>query len=136
MGLAENRHDFARLIWHNVSPTWHFDDATFDRTAAAFENPDYVGIVIHNYRWRLGLAQGDPRFDGIEAKLAAGPGVAVPTITLDGALDPFTPAGDGAAYRAKFTGPYAHHTLEGIGHNVPQEAPEAFARAVLDADRL
>ncbi|WP_331743533.1 alpha/beta hydrolase (plasmid) [Streptomyces sp. NBC_01136] len=136
LGLAENRHDFARLIWHNVSPTWHFDDATFDRTAAAFENPDYVGIVIHNYRWRLGLAQGDPRFDGIEAKLAAGPGVAVPTITLDGALDPFTPAGDGAAYRAKFTGPYAHHTLEGIGHNVPQEAPEAFARAVLDADRL
>ncbi|WP_405910849.1 MULTISPECIES: alpha/beta fold hydrolase [unclassified Streptomyces] len=136
LGLAEYGHDLAKLIWRNVSPTWHFDDATFDRTATAFENPDYVSIVIHNYRWRLGLAAGDPRYDGIEAKLGAGPAIAVPTITLDGELDPFTPAGDGSAYRAKFTGPYDHRALEGIGHNVPQEAPEAFAHAVLDADRL
>jgi len=136
LGLAQYGHDFAKLIWRNVSPTWHFDDATFDRTAKAFENPDYVSIVIHNYRWRLGLAAGDPRYDGIEARLAAGPPIAVPTITLDGELDPFTPAGDGSAYRAKFTGPYDHRALDGIGHNVPQEAPEAFARAVLDADRL
>ncbi|MGX9883143.1 alpha/beta fold hydrolase [Streptomyces sp. NPDC002276] len=136
LGLAQYGHDFAKLIWRNVSPTWHFDDATFDRTAKAFENLDYVSIVIHNYRWRLGLAAGDPRYDGIEAKLAAGPAIAVPTITLDGELDPFTPAGEGSAYRAKFTGPYDHRALDGIGHNVPQEAPEAFARAVLDADRL
>ncbi|MQY37433.1 Haloalkane dehalogenase [Streptomyces sp. RB17] len=136
LGLAEHRHDFAELIWRNVSPTWHFDDATFDRTAAAFDNPDYVGIVIHNYRWRLGLAAGDPRHDGIEAKLARGPAIAVPTITVDGSSDPFTPAGDGAAYRARFTGPYAHRTLKDTGHNVPQEAPEAFAQAVWDADRL
>jgi pimeloyl-ACP methyl ester carboxylesterase len=135
-GLQEHRHDFAKLIWRNVSPTWAFDDATFDRTAAAFDNPDYVSIVIHNYRWRLGLAEGDPRYDSIEARLAAGPGIAVPAITVDGELDPFTPAGDGAAYRAKFTGPYDHRTLQGIGHNVPQEAPEAFARAVLDVDRF
>ncbi|MFI6542906.1 alpha/beta fold hydrolase [Streptomyces prunicolor] len=136
LGLAQYGHDFAKLIWRNVSPTWHFDDATFDRTAKAFENPDYVSIVIHNYRWRLGLAAGDPRYDGIEKKLAAGPAIEVPTITLDGELDPFTPAGDGSAYRAKFTGPYDHRALEGIGHNVPREAPEAFAQAVLDADRL
>lgn len=136
LGLAQYGHDFAKLIWRNVSPTCPFDDATFDRTAKAFENPDYVSIVIHNYRWRLGLAAGDPRYDGSETKLAAGPAIAVPTITLDGELDPFTPAGDGSAYRARFTGPYDHRALEGIGHNVPQEAPEAFARAVLDADRL
>jgi pimeloyl-ACP methyl ester carboxylesterase len=135
-GLREYRHDFAKLIWRNVSPTWHFDDATFDRTAAAFDNPDYVAIVIHNYRWRLGLAPGDPRYDGTEARLAAGPAITVPTVTLDGALDPFTPAGGGAAYRARFTGPYAHRTLKGVGHNVPQEAPQAFAQAVLEADRL
>jgi pimeloyl-ACP methyl ester carboxylesterase len=135
-GLREHRHDFAKLIWHNASPTWHFDDATFDRTAAAFDNPDYVGIVIHNYRWRLGLAAGDPRYDGTEDRLAAGPAIAVPTVTLDGALDPFVPAGGGAAYRARFTGPYAHRTLKGVGHNVPQEAPQQFAQAVLQADRL
>ncbi|AGP52697.1 hypothetical protein M271_05350 [Streptomyces rapamycinicus NRRL 5491] len=135
-GFEEYRHDFAKLIWRNVSPTWNFDDATFDRTAAAFDNPDDVPIVVHNYRWRLGLAKGDPRYDRLEARLAAAPGIAVPTITLDGELDPFTPAGDGAAYRDKFTGPYDHRTLKGIGHNVPQEAPEAFAEAVLDVDRF
>ncbi|MEH0933823.1 alpha/beta fold hydrolase [Micromonospora psammae] len=136
LGYEKHRRDFAKLIWRNVSPTWNFGDATFDRTAAAFDNPDHVPIVIHNYRWRLGLAEGDPRYDGLEARLAAAPAIAVPTITLDGELDPFTPAGDGVAYRDKFTGPYDHRTLKGIGHNVPQEAPEAFARAVLDVDRF
>ncbi|MFH9223856.1 alpha/beta fold hydrolase [Streptomyces lydicus] len=134
LGLAENRHDLARLIWKFNSPTWDFDAATFDRTAAAFNNPDYVRIVIHNYRWRLGLAQGDPRYDDLERRLARGPVITVPTVTLDGAADPFTPAGGDASYRHKFTGRYAHRTLKGIGHNVPQEAPEAFARAVMDVD--
>ncbi|WP_329189130.1 alpha/beta hydrolase [Actinacidiphila glaucinigra] len=134
LGLEENRHDLARLVWEFNSPTWEFDDATFRRTAASFENPDYVAIVLHNYRWRLGLAKGDPRYDRLERRLAAGPMIAVPTITLDGGDDPFTPAGEGAAYRAKFSGRYAHRTLKGIGHNVPQEAPEAFAAAVVDVD--
>ncbi|MFE2546744.1 alpha/beta fold hydrolase [Actinacidiphila glaucinigra] len=134
LGLEENRHDLARLVWEFNSPTWEFDDATFRRTAASFENPDYVAIVLHNYRWRLGLAKGDPRHDRLERRLAAGPMIGVPTITLDGDDDPFTPAGEGAAYRAKFSGRYAHRTLKGIGHNVPQEAPEAFAAAVVDVD--
>jgi pimeloyl-ACP methyl ester carboxylesterase len=136
LGLAEFRHPFAKLIWHNVSPTWHFSDATFNSTAVAFDNPDYVPIVIHNYRWRLGLAPGAPRYEDLEARLAEGPQIHVPTVTLDGALDPFTPPGHGAAYRAQFTGPYNHHTLEGIGHNVPQEAPQAFTGAVLEVDRM
>ncbi|MFI8181361.1 alpha/beta fold hydrolase [Actinacidiphila glaucinigra] len=134
LGLEENRHDLARLVWEFNSPTWEFDDATFRRTAASFENPDYVAIVLHNYRWRLGLAKGDPRYDRLERRLAAGPMIGVPTITLDGEDDPFTPAGEGAAYRAKFSGRYAHRTLKGIGHNVPQEAPEAFTAAVVDVD--
>jgi pimeloyl-ACP methyl ester carboxylesterase len=136
LGLERYRNDLARLVWKFNSPTWGFDDATFDRTAAAFANPDYVPIVIGNYRWRLGLMKGDPRYDDIEARLARGPVVTVPTITLDGAVDPFTPPGNGSSYRRKFTGPYAHRTLQGIGHNVPQEAPEAFARAVEDVGRL
>lgn len=136
LGLERNRRDLARLIWAFNSPTWKFDDAVFDRTAASFDNPDYVAIVIDNYRWRLGLAEGDPRHDELEKRLAAGPVITGPAITLDGAVDPFTPPGDGAAYRARFTGPYAHRTLPGIGHNVPQEAPEAFVQAVVDADRL
>jgi pimeloyl-ACP methyl ester carboxylesterase len=136
LGLEENRHDLAKLIWKFNSPTWDFDDATFDRTAAAFENPDYVSIVIGNYRWRLSLAKGDPRYDRLEKRLAEGPVIAVPTITLDGESDPFTPAGDGAAYRSKFSGKYAHRTLRGTGHNVPQEAPQAFAEAVVDVDGL
>ncbi|MFG3480191.1 alpha/beta fold hydrolase [Streptomyces sp. NPDC047980] len=135
-GFEKFRRDFTKLIWRNVSPTWEFDDATFVRTAEAFDNPDYVPIVIHNYRWRLGLAQGDPRYDKLEARLATAPDIAVPTITLDGEVDPFTPAGEGVAYRDKFTGPYDHRTLKGIGHNVPQEAPGAFAQAVLDVDRF
>ncbi|MBO3679595.1 alpha/beta fold hydrolase [Streptomyces sp. NEAU-YJ-81] len=134
LGLRANGRDLARLIWEFNSPSWEFDDATFDRTAAVFDNPDYADIVLHNYRWRQSLADGDPRYDGLEKRLAAAPGIGVPTITLDGELDPFTPAGDGAAYRDKFTGTYEHRTLKGIGHNVPQEAPEAFARAVVDVD--
>jgi pimeloyl-ACP methyl ester carboxylesterase len=128
------RHDLAKLVWKFNSPSWHFDDATFERTATAFKNPDYVDIVIHNYRWRLGLAAGDPRYDALEQRLSQGPVINVPTVTLDGELDPFTPAGDGAMYRNKFSGPYAHRTLKGIGHNVPQEGPEAFAEAVVEAD--
>ncbi|MFE0627379.1 alpha/beta fold hydrolase [Streptomyces sp. NPDC058864] len=135
-GLERYRDDLARLVWKFNSPTWGFDDATFERTATAFDNPDYVPIVIGNYRWRLGLTEGDPRHADIEARLARGPVIAVPTITLDGAVDPFTPPGDGSAYRAKFTGKYAHRTLQGIGHNVPQEAPAAFAQAVMDVGRL
>ncbi|MFB7668773.1 alpha/beta fold hydrolase [Kitasatospora sp. NPDC056138] len=135
LGLTENRHDLAELIWKFNSPTWDFDRATFDRTAEAFNNPDYVGIVIDNYRWRLGLAKGDPRYDGLEKRLAEGPVISVPTITVDGAYDPFTPAGDGASYRRKFSGKYAHRTLK-VGHNVPQEAPRAFAEAVVEADGL
>lgn len=134
LGLEQYKHDFAKLIWKNVSPTWHFDDATFERTAAAFANPDWVPIVIHNYRWRLGLAEGESRFDRFEERLAQGPAVSLPTITLDGELDPFTPAGDGSSYRHYFTGKYAHRTLKGVGHNVPQEAPEAFTEAVVDVD--
>jgi pimeloyl-ACP methyl ester carboxylesterase len=136
LGLEKNRHDLAKLIWEFNSPTWKFDDATFDRTAAAFDNPDYVAIVIGNYRWRLGLTEGDPRYGDLERRLAAGPVITVPAVTLDGEVDPFTPAGNGSAYRAKFTGRYAHRTLRRIGHNVPQEAPRAFAKAVLDAARL
>ncbi|GLW14714.1 hypothetical protein Stsp01_14570 [Streptomyces sp. NBRC 13847] len=132
LGLERNRRELARLIWTFNSPTWHFDAATFARTAAAFSNPDYVRIVLHNYRWRLGLAEGDPRYDGLERRLAEGPVITVPTITLDGADDPFTPAGGGSSYRDKFRGRSAHRTLKGVGHNVPQEAPEAFARAVVD----
>jgi pimeloyl-ACP methyl ester carboxylesterase len=136
LGLAQNRHDLARLVWTFNSPTWNFDDTTFDRTAASFTNPDYVDIVIHNYRWRLGLAQGDPQYDDLEARLAARPTIAVPTITLDAGKDPFTPAGNGASYRDRFTGEYQHRTLPDIGHNVPQEAPHAFTHATIDADRL
>jgi pimeloyl-ACP methyl ester carboxylesterase len=136
-GLKKYGHDFARLIWENVSPTWAFDDATFERTAASFRNPDWVPIVIHNYRWRLGLAKGDPRHDRLEDRLAARPKIALPTVTLDAELDPFTPApGDGSSYRDRFLGPYTHRTLKGIGHNLPQEAPQEFAQAVVDADRL
>ncbi|KIQ64762.1 alpha/beta hydrolase [Kitasatospora griseola] len=136
METRQNRHDLCRLVWDEVSPTWDFDDATFERTAAAFENPDYAAIVIHNYRWRLGLADGERRYDPYEQRLAARPAIAVPTIALDPALDPFLASTDGSGYRRFFTGPYEHRVLAGIGHNAPQEAPAAFARAVLDAERL
>ncbi|MFD9982338.1 alpha/beta fold hydrolase [Streptomyces massasporeus] len=130
------RHDLTRLVWDTVSPTWDFDDATFERTAAAFDNPDYAAVVVHNYRWRLSLADGERRYDGLEKLLAARPTIGVPTVTLDAEQDPFTAPGGGISYRDRFTGPYEHRTLAGIGHNVPQEAPAAFAQAVVDADRL
>ncbi|MFJ8592353.1 alpha/beta fold hydrolase [Streptomyces sp. NPDC093598] len=130
------RHDLTRLVWDTVSPTWDFDDATFERTAAAFDNPDYAAVVVHNYRWRLSLADGERRYDRLEKRLAARPTIGVPTLTLDAGRDPFTAPGDGASYRDRFTGPYEHRTLPGIGHNVPQEAPAAFAQAVVDADHL
>ncbi|MFJ8862312.1 alpha/beta fold hydrolase [Streptomyces sp. NPDC102451] len=133
METPDDRDALCRLVWDTVSPTWNFDDATFERTAAAFTNPDYASIVIHNYRWRLGLADGERRYDRYERKLAARPRIATPTITLDAERDPFTAPGDGSSYRDFFTGPYEHRTLTGIGHNVPQEAPAAFARAVVDA---
>ncbi|WP_033347428.1 alpha/beta fold hydrolase [Kitasatospora aureofaciens] len=131
------RRELARFVWQSVSPAWNFDDATFERTAAAFDNPDYAAVVLHNYRWRLSIADGERRYDHDEHLLARKPTIGVPTVTLDPALDPFTPApGDGSGYRAMFTGPYEHRTLPGIGHNVPQEAPTAFAQAVVDADHL
>ncbi|MEV6979587.1 alpha/beta hydrolase [Kitasatospora sp. NPDC093806] len=136
METRENRHDLCRLVWSETSPTWAFDEATFERTAAAFENPDYAAVVVHNYRWRLGLADGERRYDRYERLLAARPAVTVPTIALDPALDPFLAGTDGSGYRRFFTGPYEHRVLDGVGHAAPQEAPTAFARAVLDADRL
>jgi pimeloyl-ACP methyl ester carboxylesterase len=132
LGYEKNRHDFAKLIWRTASPRWRFDDTTFDRSAAAFENPDHVAIVIHNYRWRLGLERGDPRYDADEARLATAPAIAVPTITMEGDANG-APHPDPAAYRAKFTGRYEHRLIGGgVGHNPPQEAPAAFAQAVLD----
>ncbi|MFE6888448.1 alpha/beta fold hydrolase [Streptomyces sp. NPDC057694] len=135
MERKDLRHDLTKLVWQIVSPTWGFDDATFERTAAAFENPDYPAIVIHNYRWRLDLAEGERRYDGYEDKLSAAPTIAVPTITIDAQYDPFTAPGDGASYRSMFTGKYEHRTLA-VGHNLPQEAPTAFAQAVVDVDHF
>jgi pimeloyl-ACP methyl ester carboxylesterase len=130
LGYSANRHDFNKLIWKSASPKWNFDDATFDRTAASFDNPDHVPIVIHNYRWRLGLAKGEPQYDALEQKLAMRPPITVPAITIASDFD--GPAADGKAYANKFSGKYAHRILKGIGHNVPQEAPADFAKAVLD----
>ena len=133
-GYAANRHDFNKLIWKTASPAWHFDDATYDRSAAAFDNPDHVDIVVHNYRWRLSLAPGEPQYEAYERKLAAGPAITVPAITIASDFD--GAAKDGKAYRAKYTGKYEHRILDGIGHNVPQEAPHPFAQAILDAARM
>jgi pimeloyl-ACP methyl ester carboxylesterase len=131
-GYDHYRHDFAKLIWRLASPKWDFDDATFARSAAAFDNPDHVAIVIHNYRWRLGLAQGEVKYDELEARLAKAPAISVPTITMEGDANG-APHPEPSAYRAKFTGKYAHRTITGgIGHNLPQEAPQAFAQAVID----
>jgi len=133
-GYEQNLRDFARLIWRTASPKWEFDDATFERSAASFDNPDHVAIVIHNYRWRLGLAEGEAEYDQLESRLAEAPEITVPTITLEGdANGAFHP--DPSAYAGKFTGRYEHRTIEGgVGHNLPQEAPEAFAQAVIDVD--
>ncbi len=134
-GYDKYRHDFAKLIWQLASPKWNFDDATFDRSAASFNNPDHVSIVIHNYRWRLALADGERKYDDLDKRLADGPVITVPTITLEGDANG-APHPEPSAYAKKFSGKYAHRTITGgIGHNLPQEAPQAFAQAVIDVDR-
>ena len=135
-GYDKYRREFAKLIWRLASPKWNFDDATFDRSATAFDNPDHVAIVIHNYRWRQGLAEGEPRCDALEKRLALGPVITVPTITLEGDANG-APHPDGSAYAMKFSGKYSHRIIDGgVGHNLPQEAPQAFAQAVIDVDKL
>ena len=132
-GYTRYRREFSKLIWQVASPKWEFDEATFDRSAQAFDNPDHVAIVIHNYRWRLGLADGERQFDALEARLAAAPVITVPTITLEGDANG-APHAESAAYAKQFAGKYVHRTVTGgIGHNLPQEAPRAFAQAVIDA---
>jgi len=133
-GYERYRHDFARLIWQLASPHWDFDEATFQRSAAAFDNPDHVSIVIHTYRWRLGLAAGEPHYDELEQRLAQGPAITVPTMTLEGDANG-APHPDASAYARKFAGRYAHRIITGgVGHNLPQEAPLAFAQAIIDVD--
>jgi pimeloyl-ACP methyl ester carboxylesterase len=135
LGYDKNRHDFSKLIWQLASPKWKFDDATFDRTAASFENADHVNIVIHNYRWRLGLAEGEAKLDDIEKRLAEAPVISVPTITLEGDANG-APHPEPSTYAKKFSGRYEHRTITGgIGHNLPQEAPLAFAQAIVDIAR-
>jgi pimeloyl-ACP methyl ester carboxylesterase len=135
-GYDKYRHDFTKLIWQLASPKWDFDDATFDRSAVSFNNSDHVAITIHNYRWRLGLADGERKYDDLENRLAAGPVITVPTITLEGDANG-APHPEPASYAKKFTGKYAHRTINGgIGHNLPQEAPQEFAQAVVDVDGL
>jgi pimeloyl-ACP methyl ester carboxylesterase len=131
-GYEKYRREFSRLIWQIASPKWNFDDATFNRSATAFDNPDHVDIVIHNYRWRLSLAKGEPKYDDLEKRLATSPVITVPTITLEGDANG-APHLDPSAYAQKFSGKYAHRNITGgIGHNLPQEAPQAFAQAVVD----
>jgi pimeloyl-ACP methyl ester carboxylesterase len=133
-GYEKYRHDFNKLIWQLASPKWNFDDATFDRSATSFDNPDHVSIVIHNYRWRIGLAEGEPKYDDIEKQLAEGPVITVPTITLEGDANG-APHPEASSYAKKFSGKYAHRIIKGgVGHNLPQEAPRAFAKAVIDVD--
>ena len=131
-GYDRYRRDFSKLIWQIASPKWNFDDATFGRTAASFDNPDHVAVVIHNYRWRLDLAAGEAKYDELEKRLAEGPVIKVPTITLEGDANG-APHPDPASYAKKFSGKYEHRLIKGgIGHNLPQEAPQAFAKAVID----
>ena len=133
-GYDKYRREFAKLIWRTASPKWSFDDATFERSAASFDNPDHVAIAIHNYRWRLGLAKGEAEYGELEKRLAEGPVISVPTITLEGDANG-APHPEPSAYAQKFSGTYSHRTIEGgIGHNLPQEAPEAFAQAVVEVD--
>ncbi len=132
LGYDKYREDFARLIWKTASPKWEFDEATFQRSAASFHNPDHVAVVIHNYRWRLGLAKGESQYDPFEKKLAGSPAINVPTITLEGDANG-APHPDVSAYAKQFTGQYSHRVITGgIGHNLPQEAPEAFANAIAE----
>jgi pimeloyl-ACP methyl ester carboxylesterase len=134
-GYTKYLHDFTKLIWQLASPKWNFDDATFDRSEAAFNNPDHVAITIHNYRWRIGVAQGESKYDDLEARLAKSPVIAIPTITLEGDANGAAHAPP-AAYRGKFSGKYEHRDLTGgVGHNLPQEAPQGFAQAVIDVDK-
>jgi len=135
LGLKKYRYELGEFIWKFNSPTWKFSTETYAKTAASFNNPDYVAIVIGNYRWRQSLAPSEPEYATFESRLQQAPAIAVPTITIDGEYDPFTPAGDGAAYRAHFTGKYEHRVFR-VGHNVPQEAPREFARAVIDVDHF
>jgi pimeloyl-ACP methyl ester carboxylesterase len=132
LGYTQNRYAFNKLIWKNVSPKWNFDDATFDRTAAAFDNPDHVRIVIHDYRWRMSLAKGESRYDELARKLTTAPVITVPAITIASDFD--GPSASGEAYAKKFSGKYSHRIFKGIGHNVPQETPQAFAQAIVDVD--
>jgi len=133
-GYEKYTREFAKLIWRTASPKWDFDDATFERSAASFENPDHVAIAIHNYRWRLGVAEGESEYDELEERLAVAPEIIVPTITLEGDANG-APHPDPSVYAGKFSGRYEHRTIEdGIGHNLPQEAPQAFAKAVIDVD--
>lgn len=133
-GYDKYRRDFSKLIWQIASPKWNFDDVTFNRSAAAFDNPDHVAIVIHNYRWRLGLAEGEAKYEDLEKRLAAGPVITVPTITLEGDANG-APHPEPAAYAKKFSGKYSHRTVTGgIGHNLPQESPKAFADAIIEVD--
>jgi pimeloyl-ACP methyl ester carboxylesterase len=135
-GYAKYRREFSQLIWELASPQWKFDEATFARSAVTFDNPDHVDIVIHNYRWRLGLAEGDPKYDALEAKLATTPAIAVPTITMEGDANG-APHPEPASYKKKFSGKYEHRLVSGgIGHNLPQEAPREFAQAIIDVHRL
>lgn len=135
-GYEKYRRDFAKLIWQLASPQWNFDDATFDRSAVSFDNPDHVAIVVHNYRWRLGLAEGEPKYDAFEKRLAEAPVITVPTITLEGDANG-APHPEPGAYAKKFSGKYSHRTITGgIGHNLPQEAPQAFAQAVVDVAQI
>ena len=134
VGYDKYRRDFAKLIWQLASPKWDFDEATFGRSAAAFDNPDHVSIVIHNYRWRLGLAEGEPHYDELESRLAKGPTISVPTMTLEGDANG-APHPEASAYAGKFSGRYEHRVITGgIGHNLPQEAPHAFTQAIIDVD--
>ena len=136
LGYEKYRHDFAKLIWKTASPQWHFDDATFDRSAASLDNPDHVAITIHNYRWRQVLADGEARYDGLERRLVDAPAITVPAITMEGDANG-APHPEPSAYARKFIGRYAHRTVAGgIGHNLPQEAPPAFAQAILDVAGL
>ncbi|MEW2288502.1 alpha/beta hydrolase [Streptomyces sp. NPDC047841] len=135
-GLLRNREDLARVVWHRNSPAWQFTEAEFAQAAELWSNPDYVDVVIHSYRHRLAAAPGDPRYAGLERRLLDQPTITVPTVTLDGQADGVVPATDGSGYAAHFTGPWAHHVVPGAGHNLPQERPEAFIAAVLEADAM
>ncbi len=134
LGYEKYRHDFNKLIWRLASPQWHFDDTTFDRSATSFNNPDHVEIVIHNYRWRLGLSEGETQYDDLEKRLAEAPAIGVPTITLEGDANG-APHPDASTYARKFSGRYSHRVINGgVGHNPPQEAPREFANAVVEVD--